>query len=117
MALAAATRRAGTGTGALLRCAGLAAAATAPRAADLRADGAGFGGGLRVMASLGVFPRLEFQTKQPVPSLGNEGLWSWGSFMEKSNMITRIDTQVPVFKPKSGVTGSKSQDLNVNALT
>jgi len=40
-----------------------------------------------------------------------------GSFMEKLNMITRIDTQVPVFKPKSGVTGSKSQDLNVNALT
>jgi hypothetical protein len=30
---------------------------------------------------------------------GNEGLWSWGSFMEKLNMITRIDTQVPVFKP------------------
>jgi hypothetical protein len=75
LATVAATRR--TGTGALLRCAGL-AAATVPRAAGFRADGAGLGGGLRVMASLGVFPRLEFQTKQPDPLLGNEGLQSWG---------------------------------------
>jgi hypothetical protein len=36
--------------------------------------------------------------------LGNEGLWSWGSFMEKLNMITKIDTQVPVFKPFCVVT-------------
>jgi hypothetical protein len=54
-----------------------------------------------------MFPRLEFQTKQPDPSLGNEGLWSWGSFMEKLNMITRIDTQVPVFKPQTVVTAAK----------
>ena len=86
-----------------MRCA-LLAAATAARAAGLRADGAGFGGGLRVMASLGVLPGLEFQTKQPDPLLGNEGLWSWGSFMEKLNMITKIDTQVPVFKPLCVVT-------------
>ena len=91
-----------------MRCAALTAAATAPRAAGFRADGAGLGGDLRVIASLGVFPRLEFQTKQPDPSLGNEGLWSWGSFMEKLNMITRIDTQVPVFKPQTVVTAAKA---------
>jgi hypothetical protein len=58
------------------------------------------------MTSLGVLPRLEIQTKQPDPLLGNEGLWSWGSFMEKLNMITRIDTQVPVFKPICMITAA-----------
>jgi hypothetical protein len=57
------------------------------------------------MASLGVFPRLD-QSDKTAPSVaGQRRAVVVSSFMEKLDMITRIDAQVPIFKAIGALLG------------